>query len=98
MTETTPPRIKVNAPVPAPAPAPNAPRPEKPLIETEKLSLSYGPARALKDISFQISEKLVTAFIGPSGCGKSTLLPCLNRTNASLDNLPTPALHRPARH
>ncbi len=87
MTETTPQRIKVNAPVPPAAPVPNPLQPEKPLIETEKLSLSYGPAKALKDITFKISEKLVTAFIGPSGCGKSTLLRCFNRMNDLIDNV-----------
>src|SRR6202042_2508754 len=41
----------------------------------------------LKDITFQIREKLVTAFIGPSGCGKSTLLRCFNRMNDLIDNV-----------
>ena len=36
---------------------------------------------ALKDISLNIQEKEITAFIGPSGCGKSTLLKSLNRMN-----------------
>lgn len=39
----------------------------------------YGKFHALKDISLDIAEKRVTAFIGPSGCGKSTLLRTLNR-------------------
>src|SRR5581483_8327562 len=98
MTETTPPRIKVNAPVSAPAAPSSAPPAEKPLIETEKLSLSYGSARALKDIAIQISEKLVTAFIGPSGCGKSTLLRCFNRMNDLIDNVHIEGLIRIAGH
>lgn len=57
------------------------------LIETEKLSLSYGQSKALKEISIKIPEKLVTAFIGPSGCGKSTLLRCFNRMNDLIDNV-----------
>ncbi len=51
------------------------------LIEIEDLSLFYGKAQALKNISMKIKERVVTAFIGPSGCGKSTLLRCLNRMN-----------------
>lgn len=98
MIETTPQRIKVNAPVPAPGAASNAPQPEKPLIETEKLSLYYGAAKALNDITLNISEKLVTAFIGPSGCGKSTLLRCFNRMNDLIDNVRIEGLIRVAGH
>ncbi len=50
-------------------------------MESKKLNFSYGPKQALWDISLQIPEKTVTAFIGPSGCGKSTFLRCLNRMN-----------------
>ncbi len=57
------------------------------LIEFDHLSLYYGAAQALKDISFNIQEKLVTAFIGPSGCGKSTLLRCINRMNDLIDSV-----------
>ena len=41
-------------------------------IEIRNLNLSYGNSKALNDISLDIKEKQVTAFIGPSGCGKST--------------------------
>jgi phosphate transport system ATP-binding protein len=41
----------------------------------------YGDFQALREISFDIPEKRVTAFIGPSGCGKSTLLRWINRMN-----------------
>jgi phosphate transport system ATP-binding protein len=57
------------------------------LIEINNLSLFYGAARALKDISLSIRERVVTAFIGPSGCGKSTLLRCLNRMNDLIDGV-----------
>ena len=58
------------------------------LIEVEGLSLSYGPAApALRNISLQIRERMVTSFIGPSGCGKSTLLRCLNRMNDLIDDV-----------
>lgn len=45
------------------------------------LNFFYGETRALEDVSIQIPEKQVTAFIGPSGCGKSTFLRTLNRMN-----------------
>jgi phosphate transport system ATP-binding protein len=41
----------------------------------------YGTNHALKDVSVEILDRAVTAFIGPSGCGKSTFLRCLNRMN-----------------
>lgn len=43
------------------------------------LNFYYGKFHALKNISLEIPEKKVTAFIGPSGCGKSTLLRTFNR-------------------
>jgi phosphate transport system ATP-binding protein len=45
------------------------------------LNVWYGAKQAIKDVSLDIEEKRVTAFIGPSGCGKSTFLRCLNRMN-----------------
>lgn len=57
------------------------------LISIRDLSLYYGPSKALKNITLDLREKLVTAFIGPSGCGKSTLLRCLNRMNDLIDNV-----------
>ncbi len=44
----------------------------------------YGDNHALKDVSVDILDKTVTAFIGPSGCGKSTFLRCLNRMNDTI--------------
>src|SRR6202166_2261100 len=48
-------------------------------LKVEQLSFFYGKNQALKDVSFQIPEKRITAIIGPSGCGKSTLLRVFNR-------------------
>jgi phosphate transport system ATP-binding protein len=45
----------------------------------EGLSFYYGKSQALKDVTFEIPEKRITAIIGPSGCGKSTLLRVFNR-------------------
>lgn len=52
-----------------------------PVITIEKLNLYYEKFHALKDMSLNVPDKTVTAFIGPSGCGKSTLLRTLNRMN-----------------
>ncbi|MEK3786120.1 phosphate ABC transporter ATP-binding protein PstB [Paenibacillus sp. FSL K6-1230] len=52
-----------------------------PVITIEKLNLYYEKFHALKDMSLDVPDKTVTAFIGPSGCGKSTLLRTLNRMN-----------------
>ena len=48
-------------------------------ISVRNLNFFYGEQKALKDISLQLYQGKVTAFIGPSGCGKSTLLRILNR-------------------
>ena len=48
-------------------------------IEVQGLDFYYGKTRSLKNVSLDIHDKQVTAFIGPSGCGKSTLLRTLNR-------------------
>ncbi len=50
-------------------------------IKIKNLDFYYGEFQALHDISLDLFENQVTAFIGPSGCGKSTLLRCLNRMN-----------------
>ena len=39
----------------------------------------FGNKHAVKDVSLDVKENSVTAFIGPSGCGKTTLLRCINR-------------------
>src|SRR5689334_15816743 len=102
MTELpTTPKIAVKAPTPLPPPAVPALAPaadQKPLIETDKLSLYYGQSKALKEISIKIQEKLVTAFIGPSGCGKSTLLRCFNRMNDLIDGVRIEGQIRIAEH
>ncbi len=55
------------------------PADEKIKISVKDLNFYYGKYHALKNISLEIPEKKVTAFIGPSGCGKSTLLRTFNR-------------------
>lgn len=56
-------------------------------ISTEKLNLYYGEHHALKDVSMDMKENAITAFIGPSGCGKSTFLKTLNRMNDLIPNV-----------
>src|SRR6202140_1862232 len=48
-------------------------------LKVEQLSFYYGKFQALKDATFQIPEKRITAIIGPPGRGKSPLLRVLNR-------------------
>ena len=56
-------------------------------VKVENLNLYYGDNHALNDVSMDIQENSVTAFIGPSGCGKSTFLKTLNRMNDLVDNV-----------
>ncbi|MDP5338826.1 MAG: phosphate ABC transporter ATP-binding protein PstB [Nodularia sp. (in: cyanobacteria)] len=53
----------------------------KHIFQVNNLSVYYGGAIALRDVTMDIQKDKITAFIGPSGCGKSTLLRCFNRTN-----------------
>lgn len=48
------------------------------LIQFEKVSHFYNNKAALKDLSFEIEDKKITAIIGKSGSGKSTLLQIIN--------------------
>ena len=64
----------------------------KPILNNERVKIScsdvnvyYGDKHAIKNVSVEIAEKEVTAFIGPSGCGKSTFLRCLNRMNDTIN-------------
>ncbi|MBI2510928.1 MAG: phosphate ABC transporter ATP-binding protein [Opitutae bacterium] len=79
--------ISVTGTSPAVAPiAPNGTAPaERAIIEIDDVDFCYGASQALHDISLNVRERQVTAFIGPSGCGKSTLLRCLNRMNDLID-------------
>src|SRR5688572_19467049 len=53
-------------------------------ISVSNLNFFYGKAQALYDISLEVPERQVVAFIGPSGCGKSTFLRTLNRMNDTI--------------
>lgn len=54
-------------------------------ISAKDVQVYYGDNHAIKDVSVDIEDKTVTAFIGPSGCGKSTFLRCINRMNDTID-------------
>jgi len=56
-------------------------------IVIKNLNLYYGEKQALKNITLNIPDKRVTAFIGPSGCGKSTFLRVLNRMNDLIEHV-----------
>ena len=54
-------------------------------ISARGVDVHYGTNHAIQDVSVDIENNSVTAFIGPSGCGKSTFLRCLNRMNDTID-------------
>jgi phosphate transport system ATP-binding protein len=62
-------------------PATNLASTARPVVELSNVSVFYGGYEAVRDTSFPIYERQITAMIGPSGCGKSTILRCLNRMN-----------------
>jgi phosphate transport system ATP-binding protein len=59
---------------------------ELPVFAVKDLSVKYGEFRAVRDVTLNIREHEITAFIGPSGCGKTTVLRCLNRMNDFIDS------------
>ena len=62
--------------------APKAAPAQSVKFEVRHLDFYYGKAHALKDVSLELIDRQITAFIGPSGCGKSTLLRVFNRMYA----------------
>ena len=44
------------------------------VIEARGLGKSYGPKRAVDDLSFTVTPGSVTGFLGPNGSGKSTTM------------------------
>jgi len=75
---------EVPVPVPADTDEPPADANRAPKMSARDVSVFYGEKQALKDVSIDIRDDRVTAFIGPSGCGKSTFLRCLNRMNDTI--------------
>ena len=66
------------------APRPPAPKTGErgsPAVDVRNFSFAYGTRQVLRNLTFSIERKAVTAIIGPSGCGKSTFLRSINRLN-----------------
>jgi phosphate transport system ATP-binding protein len=60
---------------------------ERPVVfDIRDLNVYYGSFRAVRDVSVEIHQHEITAFIGPSGCGKTTVLRCLNRMNDLIES------------
>ena len=51
------------------------------VFEVEDLDVYYGQFKAVRNVTFDVKEREITALIGPSGCGKSTVLRCFDRMN-----------------
>jgi phosphate transport system ATP-binding protein len=51
------------------------------VFEVKDLSVYYGDFRAVHEVTLDVRQHEITAFIGPSGCGKSTVLRCFDRMN-----------------
>jgi phosphate transport system ATP-binding protein len=56
------------------------------VFEVRDLSVYYGDFRAVRDVTLDVRENEITAFIGPSGCGKSTVLRCFDRMNDLIES------------
>ena len=69
---------------PITVPVPRASTQQRDHQAAEALNFYYGHTQALQNISLEVPERLVMAFIGPSGCGKSTFLRTLNRMNDTI--------------
>lgn len=50
-------------------------------LQARNVDVFYGDFQAIDNITLDIVENSITAFIGPSGCGKSTFLRLFNRMN-----------------
>ncbi len=61
--------------------------PAKPLLEIGKLSVWYGKAIALENVSMTVGEGEIVAVLGPNGAGKSTLLKAISRMQPSQGTL-----------
>ncbi len=54
-------------------------------VSARDINVFYGDKQALFDVSLDIPDRAVSAFIGPSGCGKTTFLRCINRMNDTIE-------------
>src|SRR4051795_13519309 len=72
-------------------------------VEVSGLSKSFGPVRAVSDLSFTVEPGSVTGFLGPNGAGKTTTLRMVlglmqpDTGTATFDGTPYTALPTPLR-
>ncbi len=70
------------------------------MLKVEKLAVSYGEIKAIRDVSLEIQDKECVAIVGANGAGKSTLLKSImglkdiesgsvSFENKDISNLPT---------
>ena len=84
MSASVRPRPMTN--VPRATLAPRPPRPRRWSAAARRWTCAtsgfwYGSRQILRNLTFALERKAVTAIIGPSGCGKSTFLRSINRLN-----------------
>ena len=48
-----------------------------PLLQVERLNLSFGGVVAIRDVSFELNEGEVLGLIGPNGAGKTSIFNCI---------------------
>jgi ABC-2 type transport system ATP-binding protein len=74
------------------------------VIEVQSLTKTFGPVRAVEDLSFTAPPGKVTGFLGPNGAGKTTTFRCLlglaepTAGRALIDGRPYRELAQPRRH
>jgi|SRR5690606_19260447 len=51
---------------------------DQPLLQLERISLTFKGVKAVNDISFSVKQGEICALIGPNGAGKSSLLNVIN--------------------
>jgi phosphate transport system ATP-binding protein len=83
MEPSTVPAADTSASQPGVRPSPGTPAmpQDAPVFKLDNVAVSYGGVPAVEEVTVDLLEREITAFIGPSGCGKSTLIRCLNRMN-----------------
>lgn len=57
------------------------------LLEIRELSVFYGKAMALENVSLRVAECEFVAVLGPNGAGKSTLLKAISRAQPSIGTI-----------